>query len=257
LKLVQATVLSNTQLMAGYRLIDIESPDIAAEAKPGQFINISCGPDVVLRRPFSIHRVEKSKRIQVLFSILGIGTKWLSFRQKGEKLDLIGPLGNGFSIEPESNKLLLVAGGTGIAPLVFLAQTALNDNKAIKLVLGARTISCLYPRQLLPDGILTLVTTEDGSEGREGKLTDFIGDYMEWADQIYACGPLGMYQSISEQIRRGQSRKPVQVSLEVRLGCGIGACFGCSIKTKKGMQKVCHDGPVFNIDEVIWEEMKI
>jgi dihydroorotate dehydrogenase electron transfer subunit len=257
LKQVLASVISNVELMPGHHLIHIEAPDIAKEAKPGQFITISCGQDFILRRPLSIHQVEKRKGLSILFAVVGAGTQWLSQRQKNEKLDLLGPLGNGFSVQPASQKLLLAAGGMGIAPLVFLVQRALDEGKIVKLLLGARTKNCLYPEELLPDGIETIFTTEDGSYGEEGKLTDILPKYVDWADQVYACGPLAMYQSIAGQSKQWRSKPPIQISLEVRMGCGIGACFSCSIKTKKGMKQVCRDGPVFNLDEVLLEEVKI
>jgi dihydroorotate dehydrogenase electron transfer subunit len=109
----------------------------------------------------------------------------------------------------------------------------------------------------MPGGIETIVTTEDGSDGEKGMVSESFPKYIEWADQIYACGPLAMYQAIADRSRQWRNKKPVQVSLEVRIGCGIGACFGCSIKTKNGMKRVCRDGPVFNLDEVILEEVKI
>ena len=230
---------------------------MATEAKPGQFITVSCGPDLLLRRPLSIHRVESQTRISVLLAVVGSGTKWLSQREKGQKVDLLGPLGNGFSIRPTSKKLLLVAGGIGIAPLAYLAQEAVRSGKIVKLLLGARNSNCLYPINLLAEGTDTLITTEDGSQGEKGKVTDILPKYVDWADQIFACGPLAMYQSISKQGKRWQSPKPVQVSLEVTIGCGVGACFGCSLRTTKGMKRVCRDGPVFNLDEVMLEEVRI
>ncbi len=257
MKQVSATVTSNVELMPGHRLIHVEATDIAKEAKPGQFVTISCGPDLILRRPLSIHRVDKTNQISILFAVVGTGTRWLSQRRKGETLDLLGPLGNGFSIKPASAKLLLAAGGIGIAPLAFLAHKALSQGKSVKLLLGARTKKCLYPEKLLPEGIETLITTEDGSHGETGKVTDILPKYVDWADQIFACGPLAMYESIDRQSRQWSTKNSIQVSLEVRIGCGIGACFGCSIKTEKGMKQVCHDGPVFNLDEVLLEEVII
>jgi dihydroorotate dehydrogenase electron transfer subunit len=257
LKQVSATIISSIELMPGHHLIRIEAPEIARESLPGQFITIGCDHDFILRRPLSIHRVDNPHQISILFAVVGAGTYWLSQRHEGEKLDLLGPLGNGFSVQPASKKLLLAAGGIGIAPLVFLAQKALRDGRFIKLILGARTKDGLYPRELLPEGIETLITTEDGSDGEKGKVTDALPGYVDWADQIYTCGPLAMYQSIAKQRNKWKGKAPVQVSLEVRIGCGIGACFGCSIKTKNGMKQVCRDGPVFNLDEVILEEVRI
>lgn len=243
--------------MHGYRLISVKAPDIAAAAKPGQFITVSCGNDLILRRPLSIHKVENLKQISLLFSVLGMGTRWLAQRKAGERLDLLGPLGNGFFIQPGTKKILLAAGGIGIAPLVFLGQKALSIGKLVRLILGARTKDCVYPKERLPDGIKAFISTEDGSEGQKGKVTDIIRKYADWADQIYACGPLGMYQSLAEQSKQWQNKKQIQISLEVRLGCGMGACLGCSIKTKDGIKRVCYDGPVFDLDEVILEEVKI
>ncbi len=271
MKQVSATIISNIPvvqyavsgngssepLSVTYNLIRVEAPYIAAEAQPGQFVTLSCGQDLILRRPLSIHQVDNPHQISILFAVVGAGSYWLSQRHAGEKLDLLGPLGNGFSIQPASKKLLLAAGGIGIAPLVFLAQRALKDGRFIKLILGARTKDGLYPVELLPNGIETLITTEDGSDGDKGKVTDALPGYVDWADQIYACGPLGMYQSIAKQSKKWKGKIPVQASLEVRMGCGIGACFGCSIKTKHGMKRVCRDGPVFNLDEVILEEVRI
>jgi dihydroorotate dehydrogenase electron transfer subunit len=256
LKQVLATVISNIELMPGHHVIRVEAPDIAAEARPGQFVTISCGRELMLRRPLSIHGVDPNQ-ISILFAVVGAGTHWLSQRRKGEKLDLLGPLGNGFVFQPESKKLLLAAGGIGIAPLVFLAQKALSDRKLVKLIMGTRAKDGLYPKELLPEGIETLITTEDGSDGEKGKVTDILPKYVDWADQVYACGPLAMYQSIDKQSNQWRSKTPIQISLEVRIGCGIGACFGCSIKTKKGMKQVCRDGPVFNLDEVLLEEVRI
>ena len=235
----------------------LEAAGIAAAARPGQFVMVSCGQELTLRRPLSIHQVANSGQLHLLFSIVAKGTSWLSHRQEGETLDLLGPLGNGFSIEPASRNLLLVAGGIGIAPLAFFAQQALSEAKSVTLLLGARTDTGLYPQRLLPGGVETVVATEDGSTGTKGMITDILPDYVDWADQIYACGPLAMYQTIATNNQKRRVRKPVQISLEVRMGCGLGACYGCSIRTRRGMKQVCLDGPVFNLDEIIWQEVKI
>jgi dihydroorotate dehydrogenase electron transfer subunit len=257
LKLTSATVISNIELMPEHHLIYVETPDIAVESLPGQFITVGCGPDFILRRPLSVHRIDNLDQICILFAIVGAGTRWLSQRHKGEKLDLLGPLGNGFSIQPSSTNLLLVAGGIGIAPLVFMSQKALSSGRNVKLLLGSRSKNCLYPVELLPEGIETFITTEDGSQGTKGKITDILPEHIDWADQIYACGPLAMYQAIARQSKKWQVKNSIQVSLEVGLGCGIGACYACSIKTKKGMKQVCRDGPVFHLDDVLLEEVRI
>jgi dihydroorotate dehydrogenase electron transfer subunit len=243
--------------MPGYHLICVVAPDIAATSQPGQFVTVRCREELTLRRPLSIHQIAKSGQVYFFFKVIGEGTAWLSLCRKGEKLNILGPLGNGFSIRPTSKKLLLVAGGIGIAPLTFLAQQALTQEKSVALLLGAHAKDELYPQKLLPSEIETIITTEDGSYGEKGKVTDILSRYVNWADQIYACGPLAMYKTIAGERQQWRNKKPVQVSLEVRLGCGIGACFGCSIRTKYGMKQVCRNGPVFNLDEVILEEVKI
>ena len=257
MKQVSATVISNIELMPGYHLICVDAPDIAATSQPGQFVTVRCGEELTLRRPLSIHQIAESGQVYFFFKVIGKGTAWLSLCRKGEKLNILGPLGNGFSIRPTSKKLLLVAGGIGVAPLTFLAQQALTQEKSVALLLGAHAKDELYPQKLLPSEIETIITTEDGSYGEKGKVTDILSRYVNWADQIYACGPIAMYKAIADQSKQWRNKKPVQVSLEVRLGCGIGACFGCSIRTKYGMKQVCRDGPVFNPDEVILEEVKI
>jgi dihydroorotate dehydrogenase electron transfer subunit len=184
---------------------------------------------------------------------VGRGTHWLSQRQAGDSLDLLGPLGNGYTVYPDAKNLLLVAGGIGIAPLVFLAQKASGLGCSITLLLGARTAAELYPKNLLPAKLKLITATEDGEKGHKGMITDLLPDYINWADQVFACGPLPMYQAMARmpQLRN----KPVQISLEVRMGCGLGICYGCTIKTRNGLKQVCKDGPVFELNDILWDEV--
>jgi len=276
---LSCTVTFNAEIMTGVHLMWIEAPDIADGAQPGQFVTVQCN-DLTLRRPFSIHRVS-SREIALLFKITGKGTLWLSRRKKGDPLDILGPLGNGFTISPSTANLLLVAGGIGIAPLVFLMQRALPHHQ-ITLIDGASTAASLYPFSgsdkkrtrvaSLPDQVKYVPVTEDGSAGYKGKATDVLPDFLNWADQVYACGPLDMYKAMALQLNasqlegggKGQGGRQsnlklsrCQVSLEVRMGCGFGACYGCSITTKKGLRRVCRDGPVFDLDDIFWQEVRI
>jgi len=165
-------------------------------------------------------------------------------------IDLLGPLGHGFEIEPKSRNLLLVAGGIGIAPLVALAEKGIANGLGITLLLGAPTQAQLYPPHLLPLEVKLVVATEDGSAGRRGVVTDLLVDIVADADQIFACGPLSMYETMASQgMLVGKS---VQVSMEVRMGCGFGGCYGCAIETNSGMRLVCQDGPVFDLKDIIW-----
>jgi dihydroorotate dehydrogenase electron transfer subunit len=265
-------VISNVEVMPGIHLVWIEAPDIAVAAQPGQFIAVRCG-SFTLRRPFSIHRVggnnviAKQSQIALLFKVVGKGTFWLSQRQKGERIDILGPLGKGFTIEPRSKNLLLVAGGIGIAPLVFLMQHASSQHQ-ITLIHGASTAAELYPFSSagknqtklspLPNGVQFIPVTEDGTTGQKGMATHILPDFLDWADQVHACGPLEMYKAMAElSLQSNLKLKKCQVSLEVRMGCGFGACYGCTINTKKGLKQVCRDGPVFDLEDVIWQEVRI
>ena len=283
-------ITSNVEISPGIHLMWLEAPDIAAIAQPGQFITVRC-EGLALRRPFSIHQVviaseAKQSQVAILFKVVGKGTLWLSQHQRGDKVDILGLLGNGFSVGPSSRNLLLVAGGIGIAPLVFLARSA-SPQHAITLIYGASTAKELYPFSSLPltlnpspskgegkgegekrsnllslpDSVRFIPVTEDGSIGKKGMVTDILPDFLGWADQVYACGPIDMYKTMANMsLRAKRSNLKVrmcQVSLEVRMGCGIGACYGCTINTRKGLKKVCHDGPVFELDDILWEEVSI
>jgi len=188
--------------------------------------------------------------LALLFSVVGRGTNWLAQRKEGEAIDLLGPLGNGFEIAPPSRNLLLVAGGLGIAPLAFLAQRGVAAGYSVALLLGAPTKAQLYPAHLIPPQANLLLATEDGSAGRKGMVTDLWADLAPEADQIFACGPVSMYRYMASQ--GVLEAKSVQVSLEVRMGCGFGACYGCAIETRSGLRLVCKDGPIFELKDVIW-----
>lgn len=271
MKQVVAEVISSKQILEGLKrrrdlqrpkprdisgswLIWLKSPEIAQEARPGQFVMVKCGDDTLLRRPFSIHRINNDS-IALFFALLegGKGTGWLSHCQKGNTVELLGPLGNGFSINPASSKLLLTAGGIGIAPLVFLAQTALEQGHSVTLLLGAATGAQLYPSHLLPPGVKCITATEDGTEGKKGIVTELVPEHVDWADQIIACGPIPMYRAMAKMPELKD--KPCQISLEVRMGCGFGVCYGCTIKTKQGLKQVCRDGPIFSLRDVLWDEL--
>ena len=261
MKQVSAHVISNEQLWGEYWvlrhrkflgawLIRLKCPDVASEAKPGQFVMVRCGGDCVLPRPFSIHQVNEDG-ITLFYAVLvdGKGTNWLSQRYKGETVELCGPLGNGFSINPHSHNLLLVAGGNGIAPLYYLAQEELKKKHSVTLLYGTAD----KKRYSISPQIELVSATEDGSVGKKGLVTDFLLDFANRADQIFACGPLPMYRAMAQM--EELKNKPVQISLEVTMGCGRGVCFGCTLKTKHGLKLCCQDGPVFGLDDILWDEL--
>jgi dihydroorotate dehydrogenase electron transfer subunit len=239
--------------MPGVYLTRLDCPQIE-RAQPGQFVMVRCGEGIEyqLRRPFSLHRREDNE-LSLLFRVVGEGTRWLSERQTDEEIDLLGPLGIGYEIYPDSKKLLLAAGGIGIAPLVFLANDAISKGREVTLLLGAPTVGQLYPPKLLPAGARLITATEDGSAGKKGMITDILSDFIGGADQLFACGPLPMYRKMAGMAELKD--KHVQVSLEMRMGCGLGICYGCTVKTRNGLRQACKHGPIFDLDEVLWEEL--
>lgn len=256
-----ATVVSNNEIMPGTHLLRLEAPQIAAAAQPGQFVMVRCRGGALLRRPFSVHQVAPESSpasLAVLFSNVGKGTDWLSRRRTGDnRMDLIGPLGNAFSIVPTSKQLLLIAGGVGIAPLAFLAQKAVASGRSVTLLAGAATAGQLYPQRLLPPEVKLILATEDGSAGDKCLVTDLVPGFLAQCDQVFACGPVAMYESLLRRCQKEMSGRSVQVSLEVRMGCGLGGCFSCTINTRHGLRRVCRDGPVFELEDVILKEVKV
>ena len=265
MKQVIATVISNHissnipytshgRTITRILIIELRCPDFQ-KAKPGQFIMVRCGEECVLPRPFTIHQL-KNDSISLYLGVWedGQGTNWLLQRKAGDAVELFGPLGNGFSVHPASRNLLLVAGGIGIAPLHFLAEEALNRGHSVTMIYGAQSKTQLYPAGLLPSGVKLVTATDDGTAGEKGQVSRLIPQYADWADQVFACGPLPMYRDMA--LKRQELRgKPVQISLEMRMGCGLGVCYGCTVKTKSGLKQVCKDGPVFDLKDILWDEL--
>jgi dihydroorotate dehydrogenase electron transfer subunit len=249
-KPVDAVVKSNTKVMPNIYLLWAKAPAVAESAQPGQFVMVraSDNNDRILRRPLGIHRVNDQGEIALLYEVVGKGTEWLAQRKKGEPVDILGPLGRGFDIA--SQRLLLVAGGVGVAPLIFLAEKAIGDGRNVSLLFGAKTAKQVYPKKLLPAGIEFIPVTQDGLMEKKGMVTDLLDELVGSADQIFACGPAAMYKAMSQmKILKGRR---VQVSMEARMGCGFGICYGCTIKTRHGMKRVCDDGPVFELADLVF-----
>jgi len=216
-------------------------------AAPGQFFMFRCGEGAFLRRPLAVHR-QDAESTRFLFRVVGRGTRWLASRRPGDELEAMGPLGKGFSLPSRPESLLLIAGGTGIAPLLFLAEAATEAGHRVSLLLGAATASELYPADLLPRGLRTLRATEDGSMGTRGKVTELLASVSAPFARVYAAGPVEMYRELKQ--RSELQGVPIEVTLEVRMACGFGACLGCSIPTGPGNKLVCRDGPVFDLGEL-------
>ena len=251
-------VISNDELMPGVYLMWLDCPEIARRAQPGQFAMVNCGEDTVLRRPISVHSVDHDK-FALLYAVVGKGTAWLTHLKKDSTLDILGPLGNGFlnaKRPAETLSFLMIAGGIGIAPLRFLIEKVMMSCRQVVVLQGATTATKLYPKELLPPGVSIAVATEDGTTGHKGLITELVPSFTTTADEIFVCGPMHMLRYMADNRKFLKlTDKPVYISLEMRMACGLGVCYGCTIRTKEGLKQVCKDGPVFDLNEVIWDEM--
>ena len=256
-EVVKAKLIKNIEVAPKYYKIKLACSSIAKRARPGQFLEVKVSNtyEPLLRRPLGINRVNGAS-IEILYEVVGRGTEILSQRKPGEYLDVIGPLGNGFSLPSTINhqpSTILVAGGMGVAPLVFLAEK-LAKGKGLVLI-GAKTKrQILCEKEFKDFGFRVKVATDDGSRGFKGKVTDVLKHLLSTIDYrlspIYGCGPRPMLKRIAQI--SGEYNIPAQISLEEHLACGIGACLGCVIDTKQGYKRVCKEGPVFNAQEIIW-----
>ena len=251
-------VISNDEITPGTWLIWLDSPEIARRAQPGQFVMVACGKETVLRRPISIHSVDHDT-FALLYAVVGKGTAWLSHLKMGDSLDVLGLMGNGFKVidEPSGTlSFLMIAGGIGIAPLRYLIEKVKLSCRQIIVLQGAATSQKLYPKELLPPDVSMTVATEDGTAGHKGLITDLIPTFATTADEVFVCGPMPMLRYLAENQKSLKlTDKPVSISMEMRMACGLGVCYGCTIRTKNGLKEVCKDGPVFNLNDVIWDEM--
>lgn len=255
MKQATSEIISNQEIIPGTYLMWLASQEIARQAHMGQFVMVACGKETVLRRPLSIHSLDGDK-LALLYQVVGKGTDWLTHLQKGTSVDILGPMGNGFHPRVETRDYLLIAGGIGIAPLRLLAEKVRHSCRQITLLLGAATSTKLYLKNLLPPEVVLVTATEDGTAGYKGLITEIIPNFITTADEVYACGPLPMLKYMAENREKLMlTNKRVFVSLEMRMGCGLGVCYGCSVRTNAGLKQVCKDGPVFPLDEIVWDEL--
>jgi dihydroorotate dehydrogenase electron transfer subunit len=251
-------IVSTEKLTGDIHRFTVKAPDVVTGSSPGQFVMVQVGEgmDPLLRRPFSIHQVDEGGLLQILFKVIGKGTQALANLQAGQKMDILGPLGRGFT-HNTVNEHYLIGGGIGIAPLLFLAKQILKKNEpsAIKVLLGARTKDEIIT--LVEDfesmGLTVQAATEDGSLGKQGLVTDLMSPIQnENPAMVYACGPHPMLRALVRVCR--DKDWACQVSLETIMACGLAACLGCAVlrADMNGYVHVCKDGPVFNADDVAW-----
>jgi dihydroorotate dehydrogenase electron transfer subunit len=256
----QGLITEKHPVMGDSWLITFTVPeDIARSAKAGQFINVLPRDrpvyDPLLRRPFSIYDVSPEKELMtILVRPYGRGGGWIVERGVGLEIDVLGLLGNSFEVNPKSTRLLMVAGGVGAAPLFMLSRYAVAKGLSVTYLLGAMTADALLDVSEFPGQVEYVVATEDGTAGYHGFVTDLVPDYLQWADQVFACGPGPMFQSLrSVVLANRMGRRPsVQVSVERTMACGIGACLGCMVETKRGMKTSCVEGPVYDMEMLQW-----
>lgn len=257
--LERVTVLANERQAEGVGLLTLDAPGIAARVDPGQFVHllIARGAEFILRRPFSVHRAGED-RIELLYQVLGRGTRALSDSAAGGVMDAIGPLGSGWRIPQGAAHALVVAGGLGVAPMGMLVERLARSGVATTVAHGAPTAERLLAREVLSDNASRVLTaTDDGSAGHRGLVTALSRDLVAEGhfDVVYACGPEAMSHEVARQAQ--EAGTPCQVSLERLMACGVGACLSCVVSTHDGLLKACVDGPVFDAERVAWDQAEI
>jgi len=248
-------VLVNEKLCPQYWHMVFDAPDLAREVKPGQFVHIRTdaqGLQPFFRRPFSVYRAQKY--VEIFYDVIGPGTRLLSLKKKGDTIDVLGPLGTPFVMPPEETKqVVMIAGGIGVAPMLILSDVLKRKKYNLVLLYGSRDRGHVYPMQEFKDnGVKVHIATDDGSVGAKGRVSALFDKIEKNPVQtfIYTCGPHPMMKAV--QAFAGENRLLGQAASEEIMACGLGACLGCSIETKSGFKTVCHDGPAFNLDEIIF-----
>lgn len=257
------TIIKNDEVMPGHRLLCMDSPDIARAASPGQFLHVRCSQtlDPLLRRPLSIHYADRERgRVYILYRVAGRGTALLAGMRPGDRLDVMGPLGKGYTLPSPGQSVAVIGGGIGAAPLFFLLGEIKGiysgQMENICVFLGAATQEVLSAPQVSAMGFSVYTATDDGTVGFKGSVIELYKETMgtKKVDRVYACGPLPMLKSLFPLV--GPNTE-AEVSMEEKMGCGVGACLSCVCKVKESggdgfrYGHVCKDGPVFDLGDLI------
>jgi dihydroorotate dehydrogenase electron transfer subunit len=249
--------------IGGYHALTFVAPDMAERSAPGQFISVAVDANgTLLRRPFSIFDVSRhgpwAGTIEIVFDVVGPGTKWLSERTKHDSVDLVGPLGRPFPLPAQHVPCLLIGGGYGAAPLLYLAQVLQQEGLRVDMILGAASQERVFnPIEAKRVSASAIFTTEDGSLGVQGVVTDVMDRAIEssGAGVIYACGPMPMLAAVARRAK--EQGIPCQVAVEEMMACGVGVCWTCVLPyRRKGVYenlRGCVDGPVFNGARIDWD----
>ena len=245
MKEARLTLTGNRLIAARCLKMTLEG-DVSAFSRSGQFLELAI-PGFYLRRPFSVSSFADG-RLEIVYKTVGKGTDAMSRMVPGDSLDALLGLGNGFSAGECRRAALLLGGGVGTAPLVQLARELSSAGKEVTAVLGFNEKSeTILVEELEASGAKVLISTLDGSEGTKGMVTDVLKQHSPSFDYWYACGPKPMLKALCSALDT-----PGELSLEERMGCGFGICYGCSVQTASGPRRVCKDGPVFKKEELIW-----
>ena len=221
------------------------SGDVSAFRGPGQFCEVAL-PGLFLRRPISLADLGRDEAT-LIYKTVGKGTRLMKALPAGSELSLLTGLGNGYDLSRAGKAPLLLGGGVGVPPLYLLAKKLLEENRRVRVILGFNKKSeIFYENEFRSLGAEVTVTTADGSEGIKGFVTDALPEGISY---FYACGPLPMLKAVYRAVPSDG-----EFSLEERMGCGFGACMGCSVETRSGAKRVCREGPVFRKEELLWEK---
>jgi dihydroorotate dehydrogenase electron transfer subunit len=247
-------VLANEPVARDLWHVVLEAPVVAARLEAGQFVHLRLPAFEahILRRPFSVFELDAERgTLGIAYQVVGEGTRYLAGLESGAALDLIGPLGRGWRVPETARRVLLVAGGVGLAPLNMLLAP-LAKRCQVHLIAGAQSAERLMPLEGLDGRIELTVTTDDGTAGHKGFTTDVARELLAQRDFDYiaTCGPEPMQRTVAALAR--EAGVACEVSLERRMACGVGACLSCVVATTAGNKRVCVDGPVFDSQEVIW-----
>jgi len=256
-------VLSNWQTGAGLCIMTVLAREIASQIQPGQFVHMKI-PGMeghLLRRPFSVYAVDESSgAIEILYQVVGFGTKHMTSLVPGDEVALIGACGNTWRENKQVKSALLVAGGVGAAPLFMLCENLLAEGASVHVVLGAQTkqaLVCYERYKKLAEkfegaNLMVEAATDDGSFGHAGFCTDLVAHALaeKSFDYVAVCGPEPMMRIVAKLAL--EAGVPCEISLEKRMACGIGACLSCVVETTEGRKRACIDGPVFDAEKVVF-----
>ncbi len=255
-------LLGNRKRTDALYVMTLRAPELASSIRPGQFVHMEVPtlPDHILRRPFSVYDVDvEAGTIDILYQVVGVGTADMSKWQPGYLTNVIGPVGNTWTPPAGVKRALLVGGGVGAAPLFMLYRQLVDDGVQADVVLGAQTEEALVCRDRYREvcGCEPGCSTDDGTFGREGFATALAEEALARAHTegssygyVAACGPEPLMRGVAALAK--DAGVPVQVSLERRMACGIGACLSCVVDTVHGKRRACVDGPIFDAEEVLW-----